>query len=77
MLVDKNIKKAIKGLVGNDVVTYIDDDMDSNGIVKFSIDDYEYYLNEIQDGNIEFKAIEYFNINKYIRIYLLMFHMKQ
>ena len=77
MLVDKNIKKAIKGLVGNDVVTYIDDDIDSNGIVKFSIDDYEYYLNEIQDGNIEFKAIEYFNINKYIRIYLLMFHMKQ
>ena len=77
MLVDKNIKKAIKGLVGNDVVTYIDDDMDSNGIIKFSIDNYEYYLNEIQDENIEFKAIEYFNINKYIRIFLLMFHMKQ
>ena len=77
MLVDKNIKKAIRGLVGNDVVTFIDDDMDSNGIIKFSIDDYEYCLNEIQDGNIEFKAIEYFNINKYIRIYLLMFHMKQ
>ena len=77
MLVDKNIKKAIKGLVGNDVVIYIDDDMDSNGIIKFSIDDYEYYLNEIQDENIEFKAIEYFDINKYIRIYLLMFHMKQ
>ena len=76
MLVDKNIKKAIKGLVGNDVVTYIDNDIDSNGIVKFGIDDYEYYLNEIQDGNIEFKAIEYFNINKYIRLYLLMFHMK-
>ena len=77
MLVDKNIKKAIRGLVGNDVVTYIDDDIDSNGIVKFSIDDYDYYLNEIQDGNIEFKAIEYFDINKYIRLYLLMFHMKQ
>ena len=77
MLVDKKIKKAIKGLVGNDVVTYIDDDIDSNGIVKFSIDDYDYYLNEIQDGNIEFKAIEYFDINKYIRLYLLMFHMKQ
>ena len=76
MLVDKNIKKAIKGLVGNDVVTYIDNDIDSNGIVKFGIDDYEYYLNEIQDGNIEFKSIEYFDINKYIRIYLLMFHMK-
>ena len=77
MLVDKNIKKAIRGLVGNDVVTYIDDDIDSNGIVKFSIDDYDYYLNEIQDENIEFKAIEYFDINKYIRLYLLMFHMKQ
>ena len=76
MLVDKNIKKAIRGLVGNNVVTFIDDDMDSNGIVKFSIDDYDYYLNGIQDGNIEFKAIEYFNINKYIRLYLLMFHMK-
>ena len=77
MIVDKKINKAIKGLVGNDVVTYIDDDIDSNGIVKFSIDDYDYYLNEIQDGNIEFKAIEYFDINKYIRLYLLMFHMKQ
>ena len=51
--------------------------MDSDGILKFSIDDYEYYLNEIEDENLEFKAIEYFNINKYIRLYLLMFHMKQ
>ena len=77
MLVDKHVEKVIRSLVGSKVVIYVDDYMDSNGIVKFSIDDYEYYLNEIQDGNIEFKAIEYFNINKYIRIYLLMFHMKQ
>ena len=76
MSLDKNIKRAIRGLVGNDVVTYIDNDIDYKGIVKFGIDDYEYYLNEIQDGNIEFKAIEYFDINKYIRLYLLMFHVK-
>ena len=77
MLVDKNIKKAIRGLVGAKVVTYVDDDIDSNGIENFTIDDYAYYLDEMEDEILEFKAIEYFNINKYIRLYLLMFHMKQ
>ena len=42
--------------------------MDSRGIEKFTIDDYIYYLNEIEDGILEFKSLKYYNINNHFRL---------
>ena len=68
MLVDKHVEKVIRSLVGSKVVIYVDDYMDSRGIEKFTIDDYIYYLNEIEDGILEFKSLKYFNINNHFRL---------
>ena len=68
MLINKNVKNIIKDLVGSKVVIYVDDYMDSRGIEKFTIDDYIYYLNEIEDGILEFKSLKYSNINNHFRL---------
>ena len=68
MLINKNVKNIIKDLVGSKVVIYVDDYMDSRGIEKFTIDDYIYYLNEIEDGILEFKSLKYYNINNHFRL---------
>ena len=68
MLINKNVKNIIKDLVGSKVVTNVDDYMDSRGIEKFTIDDYIYYLNEIEDGILEFKSLKYSNINNHFRL---------
>ena len=68
MKINKNVKNIIKDLVGSKVVIYVDDYMDSRGIEKFTIDDYIYYLNEIEDGILEFKSLKYSNINNHFRL---------
>ena len=68
MLINKNVKNIIKDLVGSKVVTYVDDYMDSRGIEKFTIDDCLYYLNEIEDGILEFKSLKYNHINNHFRL---------
>ena len=68
MLINKCVKNIIKDLVGSKVVISVDDYMDSSGIEKFTIDDYIYYLNEIEDGILEFKSLKYSNINNHFRL---------
>ena len=68
MKINKNVKNIIKDLVGSKVVIYVDDYMDSRGIEKFTIDDYIYYLNEIEDDILEFKSVKYSSINNHFRL---------
>ena len=68
MLVDKDVEKVIRSLVGAKVVTYVNEGMDSDGIEEFTINDCEFYLNEIDDENLEFKSLKYNHINNHFRL---------
>ena len=70
MLVDKDVENVIRSLVGAKVVTYVNEGMDSEGIEKFTIEDCEYYLNEIEDENLEFNAVQYCNDGNHFRLFL-------
>ena len=70
MKINKNVKNIIKDLVGAKVVTYVNEGMDSDGIEEFTINDCEYYLNEIEDDNLEFNAVQYCNDCNHFRLFL-------
>ena len=66
----KTIENIIRNLVGAKVVTYVNEGMDSDGIEEFTINDCEFYLNEIDDENLEFNAVQYCNDCNHFRLFL-------
>ena len=66
----KDIKELLKSLIGTKTIVYVNGELDCNGISNFTENDYEFYLNEIEDGELTFQNAIIEKCKLYNRLYL-------
>ena len=66
----KDVKELLKSLIGTKTVVYVNGELDCNGISNFTENDYEFYLNEIEDNNLYFQNCTVEKFKLYNRLYL-------
>ena len=66
----KDVKELLKSLIGTKTIVYVNGELDCNGISNFTENDYYFYLNEIEDGELTFQNAIIEKCKLYNRLYL-------
>ena len=66
----EEVKEVLKSLIGTKTIVYVNGELDCNGISDFTYNDYKFYLNELEDGELTFQNATLDKCKLYNRLYL-------
>ena len=66
----KNIKELLRSLIGTKTIVYVNGELDCNGISNFTENDYKFYMNEIEEGELTLQNAIIERKKLYNRLYL-------